>query len=336
MSFENCLIGPDFAVPLDEREILGVSGGDVTIPIGTGGSNRRYFRMRDGSRSAVIVYFDRDDPDFDRHISYTNFFLKYHIPVPTLLEQDPDTRKALLEDLGDLSLYSWLKCRRRTNEVELLYRKVIDIAVTIHTVLTEHITECALLQERVFDYDHLRWETNYFLERFVKGVRAFRIKNTSSLEEEFHRLATRVDVFPKTVIHRDFQSQNVLIAGGTPRLIDYQGARTGPPAYDLASLLWDPYCRIEGMMRTRLLRCYMEEMKKNVEQAFDEDTLMTSLLLCRLQRHMQALGAYGYLSQVKGKRFFLKHVEEGLRLLREDLAALEPEYPALYRLVQEL
>jgi aminoglycoside/choline kinase family phosphotransferase len=292
--------------------------------------------VRDGVRSVVLVCFDRDDPDFDRHISYTNFFLKYHIPVPALLERDPANRKALLEDLGDLSLYSWLKCRRRTNEVELLYRKVIDIAVTIHTVLTEHITECALLQERVFDYEHLRWESNYFVERFVKGIRAFRINNISSLEEDFHVLATRVDVFPKSIIHRDFQSQNILIADGIPRLIDYQGARTGPPAYDLASLLWDPYYQIEGMTRTRLLRYYIEEMKKNVEHSFDEDALMTSLLLCRLQRHMQALGAYGYLAKVKGKRFFLKHVEKGLRLLKEDLATLEPEYPALYQLVQEL
>ena len=36
---------------------------------------------------------------------------------------------------------------------------------------------------------------------------------------------------------------------------------------------------------------------------------------------MQALGAYGFLSVVKGKKYFLKHVPEALRLLREETAA---------------
>jgi NDP-sugar pyrophosphorylase family protein/aminoglycoside/choline kinase family phosphotransferase len=336
MSYENSLVGPDFVVPLDEREILGISPDDPMITIGTGGSNRKYFRMREGARSAVLVRFERDDPDFDRYISYTNFFRRYNIPVPALLGQDREKREALLEDLGDLSLYSWLKCRRPASEVELLYRKVIDIAVKIHNGLTEHLSDCALLQGRAFNYDHLRWETDYFIERFVKGLRVMVVNNASSLEEEFHRLAVRVDSYPKTVIHRDFQAQNIMMVDGMPWLIDYQGARIGPPAYDLASLLWDPYYPIEGIMKTRLLHYYTDAMKKNVKKGFDEDAFLTSLLPCRVQRHMQALGAYGFLSQVKGRRFFLKYVEEGLRLLKEDVSALEPEYPALYRLVKEL
>ncbi|NTW67760.1 MAG: hypothetical protein HGB21_15865, partial [Nitrospirae bacterium] len=61
-----------------------------------------------------------------------------------------------------------------------------------------------------------------------------------------------------------------------------------------------------------------------------------SVLPCRLQRHMQALGAYGFLSVVKGKKYFLKHVPEALRLLKEDTAAARYDYPALFDLVQSL
>ncbi|HTR44265.1 MAG TPA: phosphotransferase, partial [Thermodesulfovibrionales bacterium] len=336
-SCENCLIGPDFVVPLDEREILGQSDTAAGVPIGTGGSGRKYSRVREGTRSAVHVRFDRDDPDFERHVAYTRFFGKYDIPVPELLGVEPQEREALLEDLGDLSLYSWLKCRRSPDEQESFYRKVIDIAVMIHGGLTDHLSECPLLRERVFDYDHLRWETAYFIERFVGELRGVTPKDPPALQEEFHRLAVLVDSFPKTVIHRDFQSQNIMISEGTPRLIDYQGARQGPPAYDLASLLWDPYYRIEEAARTRLIRYYIDGMKKKkAKNLFDEEAFAASLLPCRLQRHMQALGAYAFLSEVKSKKFFLNHVGEGLLLLKDDLSTLGTEYPSLSMLVATL
>ncbi len=49
---------------------------------------------------------------------------------------------------------------------------------------------------------------------------------------------------------------------------------------------------------------------------------------------MQALGAYGFLSVVKGKKYFLKHIPEALRLLKEETAATKNDYPELYKLVQ--
>ena len=51
---------------------------------------------------------------------------------------------------------------------------------------------------------------------------------------------------------------------------------------------------------------------------------------------MQALGAYGFLSLKKGKRYFLKHVPEGLRLLKEDIELAGETYPVLYNLVKTL
>ncbi|HDZ62325.1 MAG TPA: hypothetical protein ENH40_04175 [Nitrospirae bacterium] len=65
----------------------------------------------------------------------------------------------------------------------------------------------------------------------------------------------------------------------------------------------------------------------------DEKLFRDSLLSCRLQRHMQALGAYGFLSRVKGKKHFLKFIPEGLRLLKEDMSESGTEYPALCELV---
>jgi aminoglycoside/choline kinase family phosphotransferase len=88
-------------------------------------------------------------------------------------------------------------------------------------------------------------------------------------------------------------------------------------------------------MRERLLAYYVEAMQKAAKD-FDADAFRETLLPCRLQRHMQALGAYGFLSVVKSKKYFLKHVPEALRLLREETAAAQNDYPVLHQLVSGL
>ncbi len=361
-SFENCLLGPDFVIQLSESDFRVVED-NAHFLIGTGGSDRTYYRMKEDTSAAVLMQCAADDPDFERHIEYTTFFRRHGVPVPGLIKAEPIAKRALFEDLGDISLYSWLKCRRSDEQVEGMYRRVIDILISIQTTATRHADECPLLQNLMFDYEHLRWETRYFIERFVIGLKNMHVVDSVTLESEFHRLASLVDSFPKTIVHRDFQSQNIMIPrGGKPGIIDFQGARMGPPAYDVVSLLWDPYYRLEDSLREKLLDYYIykvipppppfkkwgdfvpsanrdsdgEEISpftKGGSSGITEKDFRGTLLPCRLQRHMQALGAYGFLSTVKGKRFFLKHVPEALRLLHEDIRLARNDYPALYDLV---
>jgi NDP-sugar pyrophosphorylase family protein len=347
-NYENCIIGPGFQIDLNESEMLGFPKGADALLIGTGGSDRKYYRTKINGNSAVLMKCSPDDPDFERHIEYTRFFLRYSIPVPELLQVETKEMSAVFEDLGDLSLYSYLKCPREQKDVEEVYKRVIDILIMMHTIVTEHIAECPLLQDRIFDYEYLRWETSYFIERFVEGIMDIKVKNPSVLDDEFHRLASTVDSFLKTVIHRDFQSQNIIITKyGIPRLLDYQGARIGAPAYDVISLLWDPYYRLEDDMRERLLDYYIDKMKMSNPPSpslikggkvgfFNTTNFKQTLLPCRFQRHMQALGAYGFLSKAKGKKYFLKYVSEGLRLLKEDASLSKDKYPHLYDLVMSL
>ena len=261
--YENCILGADFRIDLTESEIIGALTDEGEILIGTGGSDRKYYRIEKDGKTAVLMECGKDDPDFERHIEYTRFLSRYSIPVPDLLEAKTEKMQAVFEDLGDISLYSWLKCKREPEQIEAMYRKVLDIAVSTHTKATANVSECPMLQSRVFDYEHFSWETSYFMERFVEGIRGIKIKNIAALDDEFHRLAQKADSFPKTIIHRDFQSQNIMIHKGILRLIDYQGARMGPSAYDVASILWDPYYRLEDGMRERLLEYYSGEMAKH-------------------------------------------------------------------------
>jgi len=334
--FENCLLGPGFTVNLDEREMHGQTSSEGHIHIGTGGSDRSYYRVQNGKDTTVLMRCSTSDIDFDRHIAYTCFFSRYGLPVPQIISVDHEKKEAVFEDLGNLSFYSLLKCRPDPGRIETLYKKILDMIVKLHTEITDHIVEMPILTERSFDYDHFRWETSYFHNNFVSGIKGAVADDPVALDAEFHRLAVSAGSFPVTIIHRDLQSQNIMVTrGDVPRLIDYQGARLAPPAYDIASFLWDPYYRPPDMLRERLLDYYISGMKK-YSAAFDEALFRESLLPCRLQRHMQALGAYGFLAVVKGKRYFLKHIDEGLRLLKEESGLARNEYPELYKLAGKL
>ncbi len=335
--YENCILGPGFKIDLDDPFNSGLFGEKKALPIGTGGSDRRYLRVKRDNGTAVLMRCGDDAPDYRRQIDLTVFFSGQNVPVPQLLEDMPDDTSALFEDMGDLSLYSWFKCARSDEEVMSMYRRVIDMLVLIHSIPFERLSECPPVKERVLGYEALLWESAYFIERYVEGVINFEIKDYPGLEGEFSALAKKVSAFPKTVIHRDFQSQNIMITGNrSPRLIDYQGARMGPPAYDLASILWDPYHSLTDLCREELIDYYMEMMEGRCRGEFISDNFRKTILPCRLQRHMQALGAYGFLSTVKNKRYFLKHVPEGLRLLKEDISFSAKEYPALNELVKRL
>jgi N-acetylmuramate 1-kinase len=126
-------------------------------------------------------------------------------------------------------------------------------------------------------------------------------------------------------VHRDFQSQNIIIKNGQANLIDFQGMRPGLAEYDLASFLYDPYVELAETERAELLTYYRGRQLENgvtVDGDFD-----LKLRLCAMQRLMQALGAYGFLGLVKGQKHFLQYIPNALRSLRTVVAKIDNLQP---------
>ncbi|HIJ60588.1 MAG TPA: phosphotransferase, partial [Nitrospirae bacterium] len=148
-------------------------------------------------------------------------------------------------------------------------------------------------------------------------------------------LALIASGFKQTIIHRDLQSQNIIIRNGqTPFLIDYQGARLAPPAYDSASLFYDPYVEIDYTLRERLWNLYCTRLLDKLD--IKKDELEESFIICKLQRLMQALGAYSYISYIKGKKFFEKHIPSAIKLLNVTINQTNLNLPILFSTIKKI
>ena len=176
-----------------------------------------------------------------------------------------------------------------------------------------------------FDEELYRWEQDYFFGNFLGAEKSAAILAAAPLAEQARELAAR----PRVLVHRDFQSQNVMVRDGQVTLIDFQWMRAGLAGYDVASLLYDPYVALAADERGELSEVYAALAGRQ-----DRDAWQAELEACARQRLMQALGAYGFLGVEKGKPAFLKYIP----VASERLAALcekNEEWQPLARTARE-
>ncbi len=283
------------------------------------GSDRKFWRLGVGDWTAVAMTSPPQDEEFGRFISIAGWLGGLDLGSPAVLSVSDQDHTVLMEDLGGESLYSLV--RREgfgSARVADAYRRTVDRLVGIQAATPEAMTECHAAVDRSLDYDALRWETAYFKDHFLVGDLDMDPADLGQLEPEFHALAALVAAQPQVLIHRDFQSQNIIVAGERIRLVDFQGMRLGPLAYDLASLAFDPYVSLPAALSSELVERFATrgEFQATVQE------IQAMVLAAGLQRVMQALGAYGFLGHVKGKREFLAFIPAGRVVLRELLGKL--------------
>jgi aminoglycoside/choline kinase family phosphotransferase len=269
----------------------------------------------------ILVKYNREREENRHYVPIANFLGEHGIHVPEIYFHDPDEGLIWLEDLGESDIYSyrqesWLVRRA-------FYESALDQIATLHA-LPESV--CIEMKEHLpveFDAELYLWEQNYFfkncLGRYFKIDKA-KLAPLAALPA-LKEIAQRLASFPRVLVHRDFQSQNIIMRNGQAYLIDFQGMRPGLAEYDLASLLYDPYVDLAEAERAQLMAYYRARQLENgmaVDGDFD-----FKLRLCAMQRLMQALGAYSFLGLVKGHKHFLQHVPTAMRLLRAIVAKVD-------------
>ncbi len=263
------------------------------------------------------------------------------IPVPGMLAYKRSRGWSLVEDLGDRDLCSEVRralhgpappSQSELERVTALYREALDVLVRLQVDGVRGFDPRRTHNAPRYDVALMReWESGYFVRELLGGHLAMAVP--PGLDAELDRLAAgAAEAGAEYLLHRDYQSQNLKIHLGRICVIDFQGARLGPPQYDLASLLLDPYADLPADLRGVLLDHYLTLFKARTGSG---DRFLEHYPVIAAHRLMQALGAYAFLGLQRGKPAFLSHIPVALRLLEQTIRPLADAAPGLVAVVAE-
>ena len=260
-------------------------------------SFRKYFRVKKNNLSYVVMDCPPDKENLNSFISVTEKLRDAKVNVPELFECDKESGFLVLSDLGD-DLYS----RKLDSEtVYCLYTDALEAIVKIQTNADYSDLDS-------FD-DLYEEENNLFIDWFLGNHLEINEDDgyLDSINTEFNKLNEFLKNIPKTFVHRDFHSRNLLVTDtNNPGVIDYQDAVIGPITYDLVSLLKDCYITwddglIEDMLESFFTRIKCKENNNISDFRYWFD--MTGL-----QRHIKAIGIFSRLNYRDKKDNYLKDI----------------------------
>lgn len=295
------------------------------------GSDRSFIRLEGRHRSLMLVREGGARPENSRYAGHARALAKIGVAVPAVLAESkpvavPADQHAkhtgflIMEDAGLRSLGDLVEEEGWGRATERWYRRVVEQSARQH--IHGRALASRLELEPAFGPDVYGYERSLFIEYFVREILHWPSAACHELERELAGVSERLSAAPPVLLHRDFQSSNVLCPPGGPVWIDFQGMRLGPAMYDLASLLFDPYVSMPEDMRRRLLALYVEVT--GAELACAE-----LFEIAAVQRLTQALGAFGRLSGTPAGRRFLAHIPAGLSMLQKALDRLPNALPKL-------
>jgi len=256
------------------------------------------------------------------------------IPVPCPYGFEEDTGCLYVEDLGDTRLFDRVAAGHDQKQYQW-YRKVIKELLNMQLQGADRFATSWCWDTDRYDITlMIERESGYFLSALCRDLLGLdydeaQIKNECALLAEQAARAP-ADFF----LHRDFQSRNIMITHDRIRIIDYQGGRLGPLAYDLASLLHDPYVGLSSENRAELLHEYTTLLRASVH--YDLAQFAAEYFFLSLQRILQMLGAFAFLSSQRGKPFFAAYIRPALENLVSLLARPEGNiFPGLRSLTDQ-
>jgi len=308
------LLDGDSDVPVDVRAMSG------------DGSTREFYRVQLRQRS-VIITLPGDTGEAGKAEAESCWLIGEHlrkagVSVPEILGYDREQHLLLYEDVGDRLLHHAVEETESPwiagSEIVNIYRLVIEKLAWMQVYAAENFQAAWCWDTSCYNQQvMLEREAKYFLNAFCLDMLG--LQWHEDVLEECREIARKAsEASPQFFLHRDFQSRNIMLAGERVIFIDFQAGRFGPLGYDLASLLIDPYVAMPEEIQEQLIAHYLTAVANHV--SLDAEVFTDQYRFLGLQRNLQIVGAFAFLSSVRGKTFFVQYLFPALASLEKRLS----------------
>lgn len=291
---------------------LGWEEGDI-LPLAGDASFRRYFRVVDGARRAVLM--DAPPPHEDprpflgvaEHLSAQGF------AAPAIYGTDLEQGLVLLEDFGDARVRDHLD--EHPADEEAIYARAVRLLADLH--------RAAPVDAPPYDREVYQREAGLLTEWYCPAAGLdVDAAGYAAAWDEVLPLVERDDA-PKVTVLRDYHAENIMLIDGRPQshdlgLLDFQDALVGHPAYDLVSLLQDARRDVGQGTEAAMVARFV------AATGADPQAFAAHYAALGAQRALRILGVFVRLALVAGKPGYLPLIPRVWGQLQQNLA-----HPAL-------
>ncbi len=309
--------------------------------LGAAGSNRQYIRLSDDQHSAIGAIGESVEEN-DSFIYLARHFEHQGLPTPKVYAVSHDRKAYLQEDLGDLSLYDYVKSNIPNHDFsDQQWKALIDSIALLPKMQflgAQGLDFSQCYPQACFDRRSIMWDLNYFKYCFLRATGIAFLETT--LEDDFECLANDLldqDDNTSTFLYRDFQSRNVMLKDSKPMFIDFQGGRRGPIHYDVASFVFQARLRLTEEQQESLIKTYLTSLRPF--RKVNEVSFKRQLAMFVFFRMLQTLGAYGFRGFFERKDLFLNAIPpaiDNLHTFINSHAEFAVRYPYLVSILQEV
>lgn len=259
-------------------------------------SFRKYYRLRDGSKTALLMDSSLEIASLGAFINVTSRLKGVDVGVPKIFEHSLDEGFLILEDFGSKHYLDILN----QNNFKAYYTKAMN------TILKMQKADAAGLP--LYDREFLHTEMDLMQEWYIEKY--LRLKPSDAqiklIADTLEAISGVVLEQPQnTFVHRDFHSRNIMLKENNKLgIIDYQDAMCGAITYDLVSLLKDCYVAYDR----RSIKELALEFRDKKGLKVDNETFIKWFDFMGLQRHIKVLGIFSRLHIRDKKSGYLKDI----------------------------
>lgn len=305
----------DMIPPAAAPDFLKRAGwGDAAIvPLAGDASFRRYFRVLDGSRRAVLMDAPPPHEDPRPFITIAEHLLAQGFAAPAIYARDLEDGLVLLEDFGDLRVKEFVE--DNPDQEQEVYARAIALLADLHRLPAGNLPP--------YDRAVYQRETGLLTEWYCPAAEmevdgAGYVRAWDTVLPLVERSAS-----PSVTVLRDYHAENIMLIDRPSMrglgLLDFQDALTGHPGYDLVSLLQDARRDVSPETEAAMLALYRE-------MASPPSDFDAAYAVLGAQRNAKIIGIFTRLWKRDGKPRYLSFMPRMWALLERDLAhpALEP------------